>query len=287
MAHTHLMNLVALGSFLRTRRDRIRPQDVGLSGGPRRRVPGLRRDEVAMLTGASTDYYIQLERGEAQPSDQMAAALARALRLDSDERDHLFRLAGRQQPLQTGPASHVHPGMLDLLDRLEGTPGMVITDLHEVLVQNKLAAALVGIPPAASGLRASMVYRWFTEPGERVIYPRDEHSHHSEIFVRELREVAGRRGGDQDVTELLSRLKRYSPEFVELWGRHDVGRRRSDRKRIVHPQLGVLDLNCLSLFSEDSRQRLLWFTPPAGTDSAERLTLLETIGVQNLQPGRV
>src|SRR5690242_20267511 len=104
------MDLVDLGAFLKSRRDRIRPADVGLPAGPRRRVPGLRRDEVAQLAGASVDYYIELERGAgAQPSEQMVAALARALRLTLDERDHLYHLAGRPIPPPGGSAAHVHP----------------------------------------------------------------------------------------------------------------------------------------------------------------------------------
>lgn len=137
------VNLSELGAFLKSRRDRIRPADVGLPAGPRRRVPGLRREEVAQLTGASVDYYIELERGGgAQPSEQMLAALARALRLSRDERDHLFALAGRPLPPSDSPADHVHPGMLDLLHRMDSTPAQVVTDLRITLVQNRLANAL-------------------------------------------------------------------------------------------------------------------------------------------------
>jgi transcriptional regulator with XRE-family HTH domain len=283
-ADTECVDLAEMGTFLRSRRERVRPPDVGLPPGPRRRVPGLRRDEVAQLAGASTDYYIQLERGEAQPSEQMLAALARALRLTGDERDHLFRLAGRPIPLPTGPAAHVQPAMLDLLDRLVGTPAQVITDLHVVLVQNPLARALLGPPPEVRGLRASFLYRWFTEPSSRSIYPPDEHAHHSRWFVADLRAVVGRRGHDPDVASTVANLLRYSPEFAQLWERHDVGLHRNDRKRIVHPTLGILDLNCLTLHSEDGQQRLLWFTPPPGTGSAEQLELLSVIGLQQLDP---
>lgn len=132
------MDLHALGTFLRSRRERLRPDDVGLPHGPRRRVPGLRRDEVARLADASVDYYTELEQGGgSQPSGLMLAALARALRLDADERDHLYLLAGRPLPSETGRAAHVHPGMLDLLTRLEGTPARVNNDLHITLVQNR------------------------------------------------------------------------------------------------------------------------------------------------------
>jgi len=222
------VNLVELGAFLKSRRDRIRPADVGLPAGPRRRVSGLRRDEVAQLAGASVDYYIELERGAgAQPSEQMLAALARALRLSRDERDHVFYLAGRPVPAHGGPADHVHPGTLDLLLRLDGTPAQVVTDL-----------------------RAAMA----------------------------------RRGGkDSEVTALIADLTARSPEFTEHWTRHDVAFRRSDRKRLVHPDLGPLEVNCLNLFSEDGKQRLLWFTPAVGTDSVAKLEMLAVLGTQTLR----
>jgi transcriptional regulator with XRE-family HTH domain len=279
------VNLAELGAFLRSRRDRIRPTEVGLPSGPRRRVPGLRRDEVAQLAGASVDYYVELERGGAQPSEQMLAALARALRLSADERDHLYHLAGRPLPLPSGPAAHVHPGMLDLLDRLTTTPAIVITDLHVTLVQNRLGVALLGPAPSATSSQASLVYRWFTDPSSRVIYPADDHDYHSRSFVADLRAAAARRGGrDPQVTALVDRLHRNSPEFVELWRQRDVAVRRHDRKRIVHPDLGIIEVNCLILFSEDGRQRLLWFTPVPGSQSADQLALLAVVGTQDFAP---
>ncbi|NRN70653.1 Transcriptional regulator [Kibdelosporangium sp. 4NS15] len=278
------MNLTELGAFLKSRRDRIRPATVGLPHGPRRRVPGLRRDEVAQLAGASVDYYIELERGSgAQPSEQMLAALARALRLSLDERDHLYHLAGRPLPRPGSAATHVHPGMLDLLSRLTTTPAQVITDLHVTLVQNPLAVALCGAPPATTGMRASLVYRWFAEPATRSMYPDADHAYHSRTFVADLRAAVARRGGDdQEANALVAELLRQSPEFTELWEEHHVAVRRSDRKRIVHPSLGVIEVNCLSLFTEDGRQRLLWFTPVVGTDSVEQLELLAVLGTQDL-----
>ncbi|WP_446041648.1 helix-turn-helix domain-containing protein [Streptomyces sp. SID1121] len=278
------MDLNAMATFLRTRRDRVRPGDVGLATGPRRRVPGLRRDEVAYLAGASTDYYTQLERGSAQPSEQMLAVLARALRLSTDERDYLFRVAGRLRPSGGGPAAHVQPGMLDLLERLGNTPAMIITDLHVTLVQNPLARALLGPSPQATGLRASFLYRWFTEPDSRRVYPEDEHDHHSDAFVADLRAVVGRRGKETDVAEIVDNLLHYSEEFTRLWQQQDVAVRRQDRKRIVQAQLGVLDLNCLRLESEDGQQRLLWFTAPPGSESAEQLELLSVVGLQDFDP---
>ncbi|MBY4213625.1 helix-turn-helix domain-containing protein [Rhodococcus fascians] len=273
-----------LGMFLRSRRERVRPYEVGLVSGPRRRVPGLRRDEVAQLAGASVDYYNELERGAgSQPSEQMLAALARALRLTADERDYLYHLADRPVPREGRADSHVHPGMLDLLARLTSTPAQVITDLHVTLVQNPLAVALLGDQSGFRGHDASFVYRWFTDRQARRLYPEDDHQTQSRAFVGDLRAAAARRDPkDTHASSLISQLQHRSPEFTEIWAAHDVAFRRSDRKRINHPTLGLLEVNCLNLFSEDDRQRLLWFTPAVGTESADKLALLATIGTQQL-----
>lgn len=276
------MDLQELAAFLKSRRDRIRPAEVGLPNGPRRRVPGLRRDEVAHLAGASVDYYTELERGRgAQPSPQMLTALARALRLTSDERNHLFHLAGHPAPPSHGPLGHVEPGLLGLLDRLTTTPAQVITDLHETLVQNRLALALLG-PPPGRGMSASFVYRWFTDPEARRIYPTEDAEKHSRAFVADLRAVSARRSGESDVTGLVAQLLRRSREFGQLWEEREVALRRVDHKRIVHPSLGVIELDCHNLFSEDGRQRLLWFSAPPGSAGAEQLELLSVVGTQDL-----
>ncbi|MEV5880647.1 helix-turn-helix transcriptional regulator [Streptomyces sp. NPDC052101] len=278
------MNHAELAAFLKSRRDRVRPADVGLPTGPRRRVPGLRREEVAQLAGLSADYYTELERGRgAQPSAQVLAALARALRLGGDERDHLFHLADRPlPPAAHGPAALVQPALLGLLDRLTTTPAQVITDLHEPLVQNPLARALLGPMPSGRGPHRSFVYRWFTDPAARGLYPAEDHPHHSRVFTADLQAVAARRAKDADVTRLVATLRRRSAEFAELWERREVALRRTDHKRIVHPSLGVIELDCHNLFSEDGRQRLLWFSAAPGTEGAAQLELLSVIGTQDL-----
>jgi transcriptional regulator with XRE-family HTH domain len=282
------VNTSDLAAFLKTRRARVRPPDVGLPAGPRRRVPGLRREEVAQLAGLSADYYTELERGRgAQPSAQVLAALARALRLNGDERDHLFRLADRPVPPAThGTVAHVQPALLGLLDQLTHTPAQVITDLHEVLAQNRLAAALIGRPPAVRGPEASFVHRWFTDPASRALYPVEDHAHHARVFVAALRAVAARRGGDPEVPRMVAALRRRSEEFAALWDTHDVALRRTEHKRIVHPTLGVIALECHNLLSEDGRQRLLWFSARPGTEGAAQLELLPVIGAQDMTAGR-
>jgi transcriptional regulator with XRE-family HTH domain len=277
------MDLRQLGEFLKSRRDRIRPDAVGLPGGSRRRVPGLRRDEVAMLAGASVDYYIELEQGRgAQPSEQMLAALARALRLNRDERDHVYHLAGRPLPPLTSASAHIHPGMLDLLDRLPETPARVITDLHVTLVQNRMARALLGEASPRAGVEASWVHEWFTDPAARDRYPAAEHEHQSATLVADVRAVMGRRGQDADVRQLVEDLLGRSEEFAQLWERQDVAVRRHDQKTLVHRTLGEITLNCLNLESEDGTQRLLWFTPALGTSAIEQFELLSVVGDQEL-----
>jgi transcriptional regulator with XRE-family HTH domain len=279
------VNLAELGLFLQSRRARITPAEVGLPTGPRRRVSGLRRDEVAQLGGASVDYYIELERGRgAQPSTQMLAALARALRLDADEREHLFRLAGRPAPVAHGIAVHVPPAMLALLDRLDTTPAHIITDLHETVVQNRLATALLGPSIHHNGPAASFLYRWFTDAGSRSIYPEEDHPHHSKVLVSDLRAAVAHRDHDGPATGMVTHLRRVSLEFTALWDTGDIAVRRGERKRINHSVLGVVDINCQNLFSEDNRQRLQFFTAPAGSPAVEQLQLLAVIGVQEFGP---
>jgi transcriptional regulator with XRE-family HTH domain len=275
-----------LGAFLASRRARIRPADVGLPTGPRRRVPGLRRDEVASLAGASVEYYTELEQAKgAHPSAQMLAALARALRLSTDERDHLFHLAGQPAPAADGRSAHVQPAMLTLLDRLETTPARIITDLDVTLAQNRLAEALLGNPGPSRGPSASFVYRWFTEPDSRSLYPAEDHPQHSRDFVADLRAAVARRGRDPEAADLVARLRARSSEFAVLWDAGDVAVRRLVRKRIVHPSLGVIELDCQRLVSEDGRQRLLIFTAPPGSAAIGQLELLSVIGQQELAAG--
>ncbi|MFI5689981.1 helix-turn-helix transcriptional regulator [Streptomyces sp. NPDC051636] len=274
------MNPSALAAFLRSRRDRIRPPDVGLPTSTRRRVPGLRREEVAQLAGLSADYYTELERGSgAQPSAQVVAALARALRLNDDECDHLFRLAGRPVPLRAhGSTAQGQPALLCLLDRLTTTPAQVVTDLHEPVAQNELAIALVGRHPAGGGFTSSFAYRWFTDPDSRSLYPEEDHRHHSRAYVADLQAVAARRGRDAQVGQMVAELRQHSQEFAALWDTHDVALRRAGQQRLVHPVLGIIEVECHSLFSEEGCQRLLWMTAPPGTTGATQLELLSAVG---------
>ncbi|MFI9113206.1 helix-turn-helix transcriptional regulator [Streptomyces venezuelae] len=275
-----------LADFLRRSRDRVRPQDVGLPAGPRRRTPGLRREEVAQLAGMSADYYIRLEQARGpQPSPQMLAALARALRLDTDGRDHLHLLAGHRPPAGPVAGDHVSPGLLHLLDQLESTPAQVLSDLGDVLAQNATARALLGGVCTVSEHGRNVVWRWFADPEARTAYPAEEHAHHSRLHVADLRAAFGRRAGDPASTRLVERLRGASEEFTELWERHEVAVRRHNRMRVAHPLIGPVDLDCQVLLAPEGEQRLVLYTPPPGTDAAERLALLRVVGTEQFATG--
>lgn len=275
-----------LADFLRRSRERLRPEEAGLRAGPRRRTPGLRREEVAQLAGMSVDYYIRLEQARSpQPSPQLLAALARALRLDEDGRDHLYLLAGHRPPAGRHAGEHIRPGLRHLLDRLTDTPAQVLGDLGDVLAQNALARSLLGGVCTVSEHGRNLVWRWFTEPAARAAYPPEEHAHYSRVHVADLRAAVARRAGDPVAARLVARLCAASEEFVALWELHEVAVRRSSRMRVLHPVIGPLVLDCETLLAPEEDQRLLIFTPPPGSGALGRLDLLRVVGPEQFAPG--
>ncbi|WP_042457303.1 helix-turn-helix transcriptional regulator [Streptacidiphilus jiangxiensis] len=277
------MDRTALADFLRRSRERLRTSDVGLPDGARRRTPGLRREEVATLAGMSVDYYTRLEQQRGpRPSPQLLAALARALRLGDDERDHLFHLSGQQPPAHRAVADHVRPGLLLILDRLWDTPASVISELGDVLVQNPMARALWGDTGTRPAGDRNLVRRWFTEPESRERILAEDRERIGRSHVAHLRSVAAARPEDRRAERLVAELLERSPEFAEYWADHDVAQRRSDVKRIVHPVVGLLELHCEVLVNDGGEQRLLVYTAEPGSDTAERLDLLRVVGLQDL-----
>ncbi|WP_330455104.1 MULTISPECIES: helix-turn-helix transcriptional regulator [unclassified Streptomyces] len=277
----------ALADFLRRSRERIRPPDVGLHAGPRRRTPGLRREEVAQLAGMSVDYYIRLEQSRGpHPSPEMLAALARALRLTDDERDHLHLLAGQHPPTARTAGEHVSPGLLHLLDQLPATPVQVIGGLGDVLAQNAMAEALLGGVCTVSEHGRNIVWRWFSDPAQRTAYPPEEHAYYSRLHVADLRAAVGRRAGDPAATRLVERLRTTGEEFTALWELHEVSVRRASRIRVLHPLIGAVELDCQVLLAPEGDQRVVLHTPPVGSQTAERLALLKVVGTgQFTTPG--
>ena len=275
------MDRPALAGFLRSRREGLRPEDVGLSAGARRRVLGLRRDEVAALAGMSTDYYVRLEQARGpQPSEQILAALARALRLSNDERDYLFRLAGHSAPRRTPLDSHVAPGLLRVLDRLEDAPALILSSLGETLMQNRLAVSLLGDHSVHAGLARSSVYRWFTDPAERELYPAADRDRQGHAQVAGLRVAYGADGEVSRAGALVRELRKRSSEFTTVWESHAVATRFDDHKTLIHPEVGPIELDCQALFTEDQGQALLVLTAAPRTEAAEKLALLAVVGQQ-------
>ncbi|QIS15987.1 helix-turn-helix transcriptional regulator [Nocardia arthritidis] len=277
------MDRSELADFLRRRREQLTPAEVGLPPGVRRRTPGLRRDEVALLAGMSTDYYTRLEQARGpRPSVQVLDALARALRFSSDERDHLYHLVGHGVTARSRASRHVGPGIMHVLAKLDDTAATVISDLGEVLVQNRMHTLLVGDHGNRRGWERYYAYRWFTDPGSKAIFPEEDWDRLGRKHVADLRATAARRAGDPDVTEYIKVLRSVSSEFDELWNEHEVAVRISDEKRILHPEVGLIDTICESLLTPNADQRVLVYLPRPGTDAAEKLNLLRVIGTQTL-----
>ncbi|MFZ4896371.1 helix-turn-helix transcriptional regulator [Plantibacter sp. Mn2098] len=273
------MDRMQLADFLRHRRGALRAADVGLKAGPRRRTAGLRREEVAALAGMSTDYYTRLEQARSpQPSEQMLGALARALRLTMDERDHLYRLAGQHAPARHSLDRHVAPALQRVLDRLDDTPALILSSLGETLLQNKLSKTIFGNHSDRTGFDRSAIYRWFTDPAERACYLPDDYAHQSRAQVANLRVAFGIAGTTAQAGKLVHALQRISPEFTELWERHEVVTRFEDHKILRHPEVGEMELDCQALFTEDQSQALLVLTAAPRSESAEKLKHLGVLG---------
>jgi transcriptional regulator with XRE-family HTH domain len=278
------MDYGELSDFLRKRREALQPEDVGLPRGRRRRTPGLRREEVAALAVMSADYYSRLEGGRGpQPSVEMLAAIARALRLTLDERDHLYVLANHGVPPRTGGNDHVNPGLLRIMDRLVDTPAQVMNRLGETLVQTPPDVAFEGELTNFEGLERSGVYRWFLLEGGRDLYADEEtRANHSRMLVSSLRAVFAVDGEKSRAGSIVHALLDGSAEFRGLWDAHEVGIRHRGTKRFQHPVVGALELHCQLLDDQQQQQTLLVFTAAPGSESAEKLQLLSVLGNQRL-----
>jgi transcriptional regulator with XRE-family HTH domain len=279
------VNRPELADFLRRGRARLEPSAVGLPPGARRRTPGLRREEVASLTGMSVDYYTRLEQSRGpRPSRQMLTALARSLRLTADERDHLFHLAGEEPPRREPTSAHVRPGLLLVLDRLHDTPAHVVTDCGVVLAQNAMSRALTGDVSARPARERNYLRRFFLDPKARDLFPPEDRPELARSQVANLRAVAAARPDDPEPAALVRELRSSSEEFARLWDEHEVAVRRQSTKRFLHPVVGLLELDCEVLLNQDDHHMLVIHTARPGTESHERLQLLRVVGLQNMSP---
>jgi transcriptional regulator with XRE-family HTH domain len=260
-----------LGAFLRARRELVTPQQAGIPEYGVRRVPGLRREEVAMLAGISADYYLRLERGRNRnPSMQVLEAIARVLQLDDDHFAHLLRLVAecsRQHSCrhrqQTPPA-----GALKLLDSLI-QPAFIEDRYFDILASNQLAKALS--PNFTAG--GNQLRDLFLDPAEQALHPDWETV--TECFIASLRQAVGSEVNDPRFIELTGQLSLASPRFRKLWGRHEVRGQTGTPIRMNHPEVGELTLNRerMNIDGTDSLM-LVVFHPDAGSSDAEKLALL-------------
>ncbi|EIV94603.1 helix-turn-helix transcriptional regulator [Frankia sp. QA3] len=271
-----------LGVFLRHRRELLRPSDVGLVAGGRRRAAGLRRDEVAVLADMSTDYYERIEQGRGpRPSPSMLGAIARALRLTLDEREHIYLLAGHEAPPRHYSLGYADAGLMCVLDALApAVPALISDDLSNVVAQNPLNVALLGPIARAQGRARNSLWRWFTDGELRSRYLADQHDTLGREYVADLRVTLGRRHEDEAVRSLVAELSAASAEFREVWARQEVAVRRTTRKVLIHPEVGRLDLECDAVVSPPSGQRLVLFRPQPGSGAGERLEMLAVLGTQ-------
>lgn len=275
-----------LATVLRTARSRITPADVGLPGGFRRQVPGLRREEVAQLAGLSVDYVVRLEQGRGpRPSDQVLGALTRALRVSDSDRDLIFRLAGAEPPQAGRIAMTIKPSVMRLLDRMADLPALVISAKSDVLAWNPPAAALLGDFSRRPPARRNIMWQRFLGDGlDRLVMTPEAEAANAVDCVGCLRTVHAKYPSDPGLARLITELRTGSAQFDELWRAGRSGQLSSRTTTIAHPELGVLDLDCDALLVPEADQTVVVYSAAPGTRSASALELLRVTGVEQFSP---
>ncbi|MCT2583551.1 helix-turn-helix transcriptional regulator [Actinophytocola gossypii] len=277
------MDKQELGAFLRSRRERLRPEDVGLPSGPRRRTPGLRREEVAVLAHISTEYYVRLEQGRApRPSAEVLAGIAGALRLTEAESRHAHVLAGTVPSRVWTHRRDVRPSILALIERLPRTAAIVVSAAFEVLAWNGLAAALLEDFGALDPHDRNLARRAFLGPAHpgATLYGISDAAEFRHNVVTELRSTLARYPSDPAVTTLVDELRAGSAEFARLWERHDVRVAPVLTKTFRHPVVGELTVDCDQLTLTDRDQHLVLYSAPTGSPDTEALALLDVLGAE-------
>lgn len=277
--HTRMTVLTELGQFLRARRARLHPADLGLTDVGRRRVPGLRREELAQLAGVSVDYYTRMEQGRVRNvSAPILDAVAAALRLGGDERAHLHRLAARRPPQRRpAPPQRVRPALRWLLDSLPATPAFVLGRRLDILAWNGLAAALIADFDALAGRDRNLLRLMFLDESFQELFPNWADCARENVAY--LRMDAGHHPDDPELAALVGELSVKSDEFRRWWAEHPVRRRASGTKLIHHPLLGPMELASEALrLSDNPDQALVTYTAQPGTPSADAVRMLATLG---------
>jgi transcriptional regulator with XRE-family HTH domain len=263
------------GTVLRAWRDRMRPEEAGLPAGPGRRAPGLRREELAALAGVSVEYVVRLEQGRAQhPSPQLLGALARALRLSDEERDHLFRVGGAAVPGVREVPRHVPVGVQRLMDRLGDVPMAVLSASWDVLQWNPLWSAIGGDPAEVPAAERNVAWKHFTEGHDRMRFDEQHEEEFSRDLAADLRDAVGRYPDDRRLAALVARLRAASPDFARRWGEAHVARHRSSRKTATRTPVGPIELDCDVLTAPGGDLRIVVYTAAPGSEDASKLDLL-------------
>lgn len=261
-----VLNRPELASFLRARRERLRPADVGLPDGQRRRTPGLRRQEVAQLAGLSIDYYIRLEQGRGpRPSQQVLAALSRALMLSVDERSYLSRIGSESPEIVAGPARSVPPEISRLLDLMPLTPAYVVSASYDILAWNQLATHFIGDLSLVPVSNRNMIRWTFSQDLGDAYWSDADAVAFTRSVVADLRSAYAKYPGNADVSALVTELLALSPRFSALWSECEVSERRPMYKRVDHPLAGPLEFTCQVLHVADTDQRMIAYVAEAGS----------------------
>jgi transcriptional regulator with XRE-family HTH domain len=279
------MDKLELAAFLRSRRERLLPEDVGLTSGARRRTPGLRREEIAVLSHISTEYYVRLEQGRApRPSGEVLAGIAGALRLTDKESDHLHLLAGTV-PARTGlHRRDVRPSILAVIERLPDTAAFVMSANFEVLAWNHLATALMEDFATLDAEERNLARKAFlTAPQTtEALYGISDDSEFRQGVVMELRTTLTRYPSDPAVLSLISDLRDGSAEFARMWEKHDVQAPTTLTKTFQHAAVGKITVDCDAMTLTDRDQHLVLYTAPQGSRDAENLALLNILGANSM-----
>jgi transcriptional regulator with XRE-family HTH domain len=262
-----------LAGFLRTRRARVDPASVGIPTDRHRRVNGLRREEIAHLSGVSVDYYVRLEQGRAtQPSEQVLDALAGVLGLDETERGHLHRLARQRRRRAKAPSGRVRPELLRVLDLVTDAPALIMNHRLDVLAGNRLAGLLHSAPTQGLNIARHI----FLDEAEHGLYAEWENC--TLDVVGHLRLAAGKHPDDPRLASLIGELSMGSERFRRLWARADVRARAHGRKTYRHPLVGLLELHQENFaLPDESGMELLVLTAVPGSPAEDGLRLLASL----------
>jgi transcriptional regulator with XRE-family HTH domain len=266
---------VELADFLRTRRASIKPEDVGLPNGGRRRTPGLRREEVAHLAGVGTTWYTWLEQGrDVRASLDVLEAISRALRLSAAERTHLVLLGrGEEPPPVRQPAERATPELRRLVEHLGPSPAFLLGRRWDYLAWNKAAVALFGDLGEVPRPRRNHAWLTFMDPRRREMLTDWEES--SRLLVAKFRADSARHLGDPEFEELVHALRQSSAEFCNEWKRHEVAQTGEGRKELRHPDAGLLAFaHAVFHPAEAPEQRLILYSPLPDYDTPAKLAAL-------------